>query len=425
MLKIKDVRWYIIVVLLMLATTINYIDRTSLAVAFPTLKKELNINEQQFSYIIMCFQFTYLVMQPISGRIVDWLHVKKGFSLAVIWWSIANMLHALARVPLSFGICRSLLGVGEAANFPGLAKTVSEWFPPKERTVATGIANIGAGTGIMVATPLVAWIILMWGWQQAFVVTGALGFVWLIFWLLLYHPPAKHFLITSEELAIVQKSHNDFNVREEEAEKGVWKVVLRQKNFWGLGISRFFSEPSWQFFANWIPIYLATQRGLDIKQIGMFAWVPFLASNLGSLVGGFISPFFHKLGVSILTSRKLAVTASACIMPVTLLIAAAPSVGWAIFWFCCGAFSHSAVSATLLTLPADLFPKRTVATANGLSGSCAHFGGMLSTFVVGWIVVHIGYAPVFVFIAFLELVAAAFLWIFLRNPRSNQAAGAD
>jgi ACS family hexuronate transporter-like MFS transporter len=415
MAKINSLRWYVIVVLLLLATTINYIDRTSLAVAAPTLKEELNINAQQFSYIIICFQLTYLIMQPISGRVIDWLRMKKGFSLAVIWWSLANMLHALARTPLSFGICRSLLGVGEAANFPGLAKTVSEWFPPKERTVATGIANMGAGTGAMVATPLVAWIILMWGWPQAFVITGALGFLWLIFWLLFYYPPEKHPLITPEELALVQKNHNDFNIQQEPADKGVWKIVLTQKNFWGLAINRFFSEPSWQFFSYWIPLYLATQRGLDIKQIGMFAWIPFLASMLGSLVGGFISPFFHRLGFSILTSRKLAVTASACIMPVTLFVAAAPSAGWAISWFCCAAFSHSAVSATLLTLPADLFPKHTVATANGLSGTCAHLGGMLSTFAVGWIVMHIGYAPVFTLIAFLELFGSVFLWLFLKT----------
>jgi ACS family hexuronate transporter-like MFS transporter len=418
MYKIKGLRWHIII-LLTLVTTINYIDRTSLSVAGPTLKEKLNINEQQFAYIIMCFQICYLIMQPLSGRVIDYLHLKKGFTLSVIWWSVANMLHALARTPLTFGIFRALLGIGEAANFPALAKTVSEWFPPKERTIATGIANIGSGTGAMVATPLVAWIILKFGWQQAFVITGLLGFVWVFVWLLLYYPPAKHPFITPEELAIIGKKHDDFNIQEESAEKGVWKIVLRQKNFWGIGLGRFFSEPAWQFFTYWIPMYLVTQRGLNLKQIGMFAWIPFLAADLGSFIGGFLSPFYHRLGVSILTSRKLAVTTAALVMPLALLIISAPSAGWAICWFCCAAFSHNCVSATTLTLPADLFPQRTVATANGLSGCLGYLGGMLFTFSVGWLVIHAGYTPIFIMVAFLELVCAAFLWVFLRNPASK------
>ena len=202
-LKIKGLRWYI-AILLMLVTTINYIDRTSLSVAGKTLKEQLHINEQQFSYIILCFLFCYLLMQPISGRIIDFLNIRRGFSLSVIWWSIANMLHAFARTPLTFGIFRGSLGVGEAGNFPGIAKTASEWFPPKERTMATGIANIGSGTGSLIAMPLVAFIILKLGWQAAFVITGAIGFVWVAIWLLFYRPPEKHPMITPEELDHIQ-----------------------------------------------------------------------------------------------------------------------------------------------------------------------------------------------------------------------------
>jgi len=415
--KIKGVRWYI-AILLMLVTTVNYIDRTCLAVVGVPLKESLNINEQQFSYIIICFQISYLIMQTFSGRFLDWIHLRWGFIVAVIWWSIANILHAFARTPLTFGLFRGLLGVGEAANFPGVAKTVSEWFPPKERTKATGIANIGSGTGALLAMWLVPIIILHFGWQEAFVFTGLLGFVWVVFWLLFYHPPQKHPFITPEELDYIQKSHDDFNVDEAVHEKGVWRLVLSQRNFWGIAFNRFLSEPSWAVFTYWIPIYFATQRGLDLKQLAMFIWMPFLAADLGSVVGGLLSPFFNKCGASLLTSRKLAVTAAACIMPVTLFIAKAPSTGWAIFWFCCAAFAHTSISATLLTLPADLFPKRTVATANGMSGSAAHLGGMLSTLAVGWFAVHLGYTPVFAMIAFLELAGSAFLWFFVKIPKS-------
>lgn len=421
MIKIKGLRWYI-AILLMLVTTINYIDRTSLSVAGPTLKENLHINEQQFAYIIICFQLCYMIMQPLSGRIIDWLNIRRGFTLAVIWWSIANMLHAFARTPLTFGVFRGLLGVGEAGNFPGVAKTASEWFPPKERTMATGIANIGSGTGALIAMPFVAWIIYKWGWQEAFVITGAIGFVWVALWLLLYRSPDKHPCITDEEREYIRQGQQELLVEEDHKEKGVWKVVLRQRNFWGIAIARFLSEPAWQFFSYWIPMYLMTQRGMDIKQMALFAWIPFLAADLGSFVGGILSPMYQKLGLKVLTARKASMTTAAMLMPFALLIAKAPSGEWAVFWFCFGAFGHNCISATLLTLPADLFPKHTVATANGLTGGIGYFGGMLFTFTVGWLVMNLGYSPIFILIAFLDIIGAAALWLLLRTPRKNSSA---
>jgi ACS family hexuronate transporter-like MFS transporter len=415
--KIKGLRWYI-AALLMLVTTINYIDRTSLSVASTTLKENLHINEQQFSYIVACFILCYGIMQPLSGRIIDWLNLRRGFSLAVAWWSVANILHAFARTTVTFGIFRGLLGVGEAANFPSVAKTASEWFPPRERTMATGIANIGSGTGALIAFPFVTWIILKWGWQEAFVVTGAIGLVWLVFWLLLYHKPEEHPLITAEELAYIRQGQQELNVEDTATDKSVWKLVLKQRNFWGIAFPRFLSEPAWQFFSYWIPLYLATERGMNLKQIAYFAWIPFLAADLGSFVGGLLSPMFQKLGLRVLTARKAAMTTAACMMPFALFIAKAPSGEWAILWFCCAAFGHNCISATLLTLPADLFPRRTVATANGLSGGIGYFGGMLFTLTVGYLVIHLGYTPVFSIIAVLDLIGAALLWSLIRTPQT-------
>jgi ACS family hexuronate transporter-like MFS transporter len=403
----------------MLVTTINYLDRTSLGVIYSRLKEQLNIDEQQFSYIILCFQFTYLVMLPLSGRVLDWLGIKRGFSLAVIWWSIASVLHAFAKTPFTFGIFRSLLGVGEAANFPGIAKTISEWFPAKERTVATGIANIGAGTGALIAAPVVVLIILKLGWQEAFVITGAIGFVWVIFWMLLYKPPAQNPFITPEELEYINKGQKELQAEDTGPQKDVWKLVLSQRNFWGIALARFLSEPAWQFFSYWIPIYFVTQRGLNLKQIGLYAWMPFLAADIGSFVGGVLSPFYQKFGFKVLTARKLSMTTAAFVMLFAVLIIKAPTAGWAIFWFCCGAFGHQCISATLLTLSVDLFPKRTVATANGLTGSAALAGGMIFTFIVGWLVMNIGYAPIFVTIAFLDLIGAAILWTVVCEPKAE------
>lgn len=403
----------------MLVTTINYMDRTSLSVAGPTLKEQLHINERQFAYIIMCFQICYMIMQPLSGRIIDWLNIRKGFSLAALWWSIANMLHGLAYSPLTLGLFRGLLGIGEAGNFPGVAKTASIWFPPKERTMATGIANIGSGTGALIATPLVAWIILRWGWKEAFVVTGAIGLVWVFLWLLLYRPPEQHPMITSQELDYIQKGKMELAVEESPHEKGVWKLILKQKNFWAIAIARFLSEPAWQFFSYWIPMYLVTQRGMNLKEIAMFAWIPFLAADLGSFIGGLLSPTYQKLGAKVLTARKLALTTAALMMPFALLVAKAPSGGWAIFWFCFAAFGHNCISATLLTLPADLFPLRSVATANGLSGFFGYMGGMLFTLAVGWMVMSLGYRPIFTIIAFLDIVGAFFVWTLIKMPPSS------
>jgi ACS family hexuronate transporter-like MFS transporter len=403
----------------MFVTTINYLDRTSLSVAGPTLKEQLHIGEQQYSYVISCFQVSYLVMLPFAGRALDWLGTKRGFSLAVVWWSIANMLHAFARTAFSFSIFRSLLAVGEAANFPGIAKTISEWFPARERTMATGIANVGAGTGAMIATPLVAWIIYRFGWQEAFVITGAIGFIWLIFWMILYKPPAQNSFITSEELTYINEGQKELQAEDAGRQKGVWKLVLSQRNFWGIALARFVSEPSWSFFSYWIPFYFVTQRGVNLKQFAVFGWLPFLAADLGSLAGGFLSPFYQKLGFKVLTARKLSMTTAALIMPFAVLIIKAPTAGWAIFWFCCGAFGHQCISATLLTLPVDLFPKRTVATANGLSSSSAVLGGVLFTLAVGWLVTHVGYAPVFITIAFLDLIGAAILWTVVCEPKAE------
>lgn len=416
--KVRGLRWYI-AGLLALVTTVNYIDRTSLSVAGPTLKEQLHINEKQFAYIIICFQLCYMTMQPISGRILDWLNIRKGFSLAVIWWSIAKMLHGLAYSAISLGIFRGLLGVGEAANFPGVAKTAAEWFPPKERTMATGIANIGSGTGALIATPLIAWMMIKWGWRTAFAVSGAIGFVWVVLWLWLYRRPEEHPWITTEEREYIRRGKLELLVEDTANEKGIWKLILKQKNFWAIAIARFLSEPAWQFFSYWIPMYLVAQRGMNLREIAIFGWIPFLAADLGSFVGGTLSPFFQKCGAKVLTARKLAVTVAALMMPFALLIASAPSGLWAVFWFCFGAFGHNCMTATLLTLPADLFPSRTVATANGFSGFFGYMGGMLFTLMVGLMVGSLGYGPVFVTIAFLDIFGAFFIWTMIKTTQTS------
>ena len=417
---VRGLRWWI-AVLLMGITVINYLDRSVLSVAGPTLKGQLRINEVDFSHIVMAFQLAYLVMMPIAGRFIDWLDIRRGMAISIAGWSVAQMATALGESWVSFAFFRGLLGVTEAGNFPGAIKAVSQWFRPKERTLATGIFNMGAGLGALVAPPLVAFLILKFSWQTAFVVTGIFGFAWVVVWQLCYRSPDKHPWLSKEELAYIREGQSELTVAEAPKGHGVWRVVVPQRNFWAIGIARFMSEPAWQFFTYWIPLYLATERHLNLKQIGYFAWVPFLAADLGSAFGGVLSPIFIKLRLPILVARKCAATVCALLMVFAVFIGTAPSVGWAIFFFCIGAFAHQAMSATLLTLPADVFPGKTVASANGLSGTMAILGGMLFTMVIGKVAQTIGYGPLFTSIAFFDIVGVSFLWILLRQPPAAHA----
>jgi len=415
--KLKNLRWWI-AILLMGITTINYLDRITLSVAAPEFKKSLGINEIDYSYIVNAFQLAYLIMMPIAGRIIDWLGLRLGFTLSIITWSIAQMITAFATGWRSFAAFRSFLGVTEAGNFPGGAKAVAQWFRPKERTLATGIFNMGAGIGALIAPPLVAFLILKYNWQTAFVVTGAFGLFWAILWAWLYRSPEKHPWLSREELTHIREGEIELASVEAPKGKGVWKIVLPQRNFWALGIARFFSEPAWQFFSYWIPLYLATERNMNLKQIGYFAWLPFLAADIGSMFGGVLSPFFiNKMKMSVMTARKCAASVSAVLMVFAVFIGRAPSPEWAIFFFCIGTFAHQSMSATLMTLPADLFPKTTVATANGLTGTTAVLGGMIFTTIVGRVAQSIGYGPLFTVIAFLDIIGVAFLWSLLREPK--------
>jgi ACS family hexuronate transporter-like MFS transporter len=420
---IPGLRWWI-AGLLTCITIINYLDRATLAVVAPTLKKSLSIDEASYAWVLIAFQAVYGLTQPFAGRVIDWLNIRYGFALSLAWWSVAQGLTGFAGGWRSLALFRGVLGVGEAGNFPGAIKTVSQWFPAKERTLATGIINLGSGIGSLVAPPLVVILILRWDWRAAFLATGVLGLVWVAVWLVVYRSPEEHPLLSAAELAHIRQ--DDVGAVEETPAatgRSVWRVVLPQRNFWALAAARFLSEPAWQLFTYWIPYYLVTQRGLDLKQVAWFGWVPFLAADLGCLFGGALSPFFIGRGHAILKARKLAATVPSLLMTLAVFTGRAPTVGWAILFFSIGAFSHQALSSTLLTLPADLFPKRTVATANGLSGAAGYAGGMLFTWVVGRTVTTIGYGPIFTGIAIFDVIGTAILWTLLREPREAGEGG--
>ena len=297
-LRCPNLRWKIIGMIL-LATTINYIDRDALSVAEPYIRREFNLTPKDYGEIVSWFLLAYAAMQLIAGRLIDRVGTRLGFTISIIWWSCANMLHGLATGVTSLSAYRFLLGVGEAGNFPAALKAIAEWFPPAERSKAVGILSAGPGLGSIIAKPLVAWLVLSYGWRWSFVVTGALGLLWLWGWRTLYWPPQEHPRITNEEATLLAEPQSTENT-----EPLPWLSFLSYRAMWGLMLARFISDGAFYFFVFWLPKYLNEARGFDLKQIGMFAWLPFLASDLGGLSGGCLGAWLMQRGWSWSAARQ-------------------------------------------------------------------------------------------------------------------------
>ena len=410
---IKNLRWYIIG-LLLLSTTVLYLDRTTLSIAAPILRDHFKMSNTDYAHIIQAFLLAYAIMQPLSGRIIDYFGTRRAFSVAVIWWSIANACHALAGGVLSFSVFRFLVGLGESANFPAAIKTVSEWFPAKERALATGIFNMGAGIGAVIAPPIVGLLIAFFGWRAAFIATGSVGFVWVIAWLLLYYPPQNHPNISSAELKLIESGQAEDDQLPQH-KSSFFETFLKRRDLWGLIFARFISDPVWWFYVFWLPDYLKNARGFNLKEIAMFAWLPFLAADIGSLYGGLLSTFFIKRGFGILTARKIALCISAACMPIALLAVRSQSAAVALACICIAMMSHQSWAASVLTLPADLFAKRNVATAYGLTACCGAIGSTIFAGIFGTVLDKIGYLPVFTAIGFMHPLAAIIIVLMVKE----------
>jgi ACS family hexuronate transporter-like MFS transporter len=417
----RNVRWSV-AILLMLSTLVCYLDRQALAVAGPVLRERFHLSYEDFAFIVNSYLVAYAVMHPISGRIIDWLGTRLGFTLAVTFWSISNMAHAFATGVKSFSAFRFLLGIGEAGNFPGAIKTVSEWFPPKERAVATGIFNIGAGGGAVVAPPLVAWLILRHGWQAAFVVTGATGFLWVLAWILLYDRPDRHRWLTSEESEYIRRGQESAG-QAANSGSGTWRETLSRSELWVLMLGRFISDPAWWFYLIWLPNYLSDVRHFSLVDIAMWAWVPYLGADCGSLLGGLLSAFLIRRGLSVLMARKVAMCICAAMMPVAIPAVHANSPYVALLFITIATTAHQAWAASLLTLPADLFPKKAVGSAYGFTGMCGVLGAIAFTFLVGRVVHHFGYTPVFMIVGFLHPMAAILIMLLVRARKEGPPGG--
>jgi MFS transporter, ACS family, hexuronate transporter len=404
-------RWWIIG-LVTLGTVLNYLARSTLSVAAPTLKEEFSMSTEDYSWVVLAFQASYTVMQTVAGTVLDAVGTRLGFFLFAIGWGLANMAHGFATGWQSLAVFRGLLGATEAAAIPAGAKTVATWFPPRERPLATSLFQMGTSVGNMIAPPLVAFCILAWNWQAAFYVTGALSLLWAGMWWFGYRDPAVHPRLSQAERDTIEAGRAD-DVQGKPATK---QDVLKSRSFWAIAIPRFLSEPAWQTFNFFIPLYLVAVWKLDLKSIALWAWLPFLAADFGSLAAGLLPTRLMKRGASLLNSRKITMTLGALCMIGPACIGLATSPGMAIALFCVGGFAHQMLNGALMTLCSDVFDSKTVGTATGMAGTSAWIGGMLFTLAIGQSADEFGYNPLFVALAALDFLAAVVLWWLLRNP---------
>jgi len=416
MRKIRGMRWWM-VSLVTAGLIVNYLARNTLSVAAPSMMQQLNIDTQQYSYIVVAWQVCYAMMQPIAGYLLDAIGTKLGFALFALVWSLACAAAAFATGWGSLAAIRGVLGMAESAGIPAGVKASTEWFPAKERSVAIGWFNIGSSVGALCAPPLVVWAMLHSSWKLAFIIVGALGIIWTAIWLLLYKHPGNQTLLSDQERDYILSGQEVQDDTQQESNiQSKWHSIVRSRNFWAIAIPRFLSEPAWQTFNAWIPLYMATERHMNITDIAMFAWLPFLAADIGCVLGGYLSPFFHRYAkVSLFTSRKMVMAVGAVCMIGPACIGLVASPYSAIALLCVGGFAHQTLSGALYSLTSDVFQKHEVATATGLAGMSGYLGASLFTLLFGILVTQIGYAPLFVVLAMFDLLAALVLVILIRK----------
>jgi len=408
----KKLRWWIIG-LVMLGTILNYLTRSIMGVAAPTVMAELHISTEQYSWITGGFQLG-IMLQPVAGYILDIIGLKSGLALFAAAWGLITMVHGVATGWLGLAGLRSLLGFTEGTAHPGALKVISEWFPARERGFAGGVYNIGASLGSVLAPLLVAGAVWVWDWRGAFVVAGVLALLWAAAWRHYYYAPELHPAISPEEKAEITAGQEAYL----QAVPGRPPIgqLLRRRNLWGIALPRFLADPTWGTLTLWMPLYLTTVRHFDLGQIAMFAGLPFIAADLGCLFGPFIVFRLQKRGISLINARRGAYTLGAVMMTGMMFVGQVDSAVAAVALLCLGGFAHQTLSVTCITMASDLFPRNEVGTAAGIAGTMANLGVLLFSLAIGHFVERIGYGPFFVALGVLDLFAAALLWTLVRAP---------
>ena len=408
------IRW-VICALLFFAATINYIDRQVLGILAPDLQKEIGWTELDYGRIVIAFQIAYALTMLVWGRILDRIGTKLGFAIAVVWWSIAAMGTALARSAMTFAAARFLLGVGEAANFPASIKTVAEWFPKSERAFATGIFNSGTNIGAVVAPIAVPLMAAAWGWQSAFIGTGAIGFVWVVAWFFFYHGIDTHPHVGDAERRYIRDGAD-----ETAATKAPLRQVLQYPQLWAFSMGKLLTDPVWWFYLFWMPKFLAQEHGIHGVALIPYLATVYLVSDVGSILGGYMSSFLIKRGWPVNRSRKATMGVIAAIVPVVIVAPLTHSAWLAVGLVAVAAACHQAWSANLYTLTSDAFPSRAVGTVVGFGGFMGGVGGILIAEFAGRVLQRDPsfYLPMFVIGGTIYLVALGV--IHLLAPRMDR-----
>ena len=378
------------------ATVINYLDRQTLSVLSPVMQEKFHMTNQDYGRIVFAFMLAYTIMNAISGPLIDRLGTKAGYALTVAWWSAAEVLHSFASGPVSLGACRFLLGLGEAGNWPAAVKVVPEWFPAEERALASGIFNSGSSVGALLAAPLVVWIVLHYNWQAVFSVIGALGFVWIAVWLLVYRTPTN---LGAPNIAI----------------RGSIRKLLHSKFLWQFTLSKVFFDPVWYFYTFWFPQYLKSGRSFDLKTIGELAWIPFLTAGIGNILGGALArwllPRSQAMGLSARQSRKLVIIAFSLLMTAGIPAVFVHSAAASIACVSIATLGYTGALANTLALPADVYPHGWLASVWGFASTGAGFGGMIFSLITGWMVDRWSFTPAFLLFGILPVISAVLIWL--------------
>ncbi len=373
-------RWTV-VALLFFATTINYLDRQVISLLKPTLEKEFSWSETDYGNIVMAFSAAYALGMLIFGRIIDRIGTKSGYIIAIVTWSIAAIGHAFAKSTFGFGVARAALGLGESGNFPAAIKIVAEWFPKKERALATGIFNSGTNIGAVVAPIMVPWLLGLWGWQEAFIITGAIGFIWLIFWWIFYEIPARHKRLSKPEFEYIHSDNEEISDGTEPPVK--WTKLFSIRQTWAFFFGKMLTDPIWWFFLFWLPSYFSTTFNIDLKKPSLELVVVYTATTIGSIGGGYLSGYFIRLGWPVFRARKTAMLIFAlCVVPI-VLAQYATNVWAAVGLISLAASAHQAWSANIFTTASDMFPKKAVSSIVGIGGMAGAVGGILFPMFVG------------------------------------------
>ena len=382
--KVGNYRWTVCA-LIFFATTINYLDRQVIGILKPLLETDLNIGEVEYGNIVFIFQMFYGLSMLLAGRLIDKFGSKIGYGISVLLWSIAAIGHSLAKGAISFGFWRGLLGIGESGNFPAAIKTIAEWFPKKERALATGIFNSGANVGAIVAPVAVPAIVIAWGWQAAFIITGSIGFIWIILWFIFYELPEKQRKLSSDELELIK---SDLDEKAESEKPIPWVQLLRYRQTWIFFIGKALTDPIWWFYLFWIPGWLSTVRGagLDIKSFGLPLVVIYTSTTIGSISGGWLSSFMISKGMSPFNARKYTMLIFALlVIPVFFAQSNGVSTWGAVALISLAASSHQAWSANIFTTVSDAFPKRVVSSVTSIGGMAGAIGGAFVSVFAGHI----------------------------------------